>query len=122
MEQALIKFLIKVLDEDSDRLSWEHLCYAPRELYLKFIRDLDLDRFQMADFVSQWAKQDFNVDLPMTTKKDIAILKELVFDKYRSVYPHLVREYKTDRQGWLRIWTTNHMERDLKRYDSRKIQ
>ena len=113
--EDLIKFLVKVLNEDTDKLSWEHLCYAPRALYLKFLKDKDVDRFQMADFVSRWAKEDFNVDLPMSTAKDITILRELVLDKYHSAYPHLVRKTVTDRQGWVRVWVTNHMERDLER-------
>lgn len=37
MREGLIKFLIKVLDENRDKLVWEHLCYAPKGLYLKFI-------------------------------------------------------------------------------------
>ena len=37
MRDGLIKFLIKVLDENKDKLIWEHLCYAPRDLYLKFV-------------------------------------------------------------------------------------
>ena len=115
MEENLIKFLVKVLNEDTDRLSWEHLCYAPRGLYLKFLKVKDLERFQMADFVARWAKEDFNIDLPMSTYKDIAILRELVLDKYSSAYPHLVRKSETDRQGWMRVWVTNHMERDLQR-------
>ena len=115
MEENLIKFLVKVLNEDTDRLSWEHLCYAPRGLYLKFLKVKDIERFQMADFVARWAKEDFNIDLPMATYKDIAILRELVLDKYSSAYPHLVRKSETDRQGWMRVWVTNHMERDLNR-------
>ena len=115
MEENLIKFLVKVLNEDIDKLSWEHLCYAPRDLYLKFLEVKGIERFQMADFVTRWAKEDFNVDLPMTTGKDIAILRELVLDKYSNAYPHLVRKSETDRQGWMRVWVTNHMERDLQR-------
>lgn len=115
MPNDLIKFLVKVLNEETDKLSWEHLCYAPKELYLKFLRTYGLERFQMADYVSKWAKEDFNVDLPMTTSKDINILRELVLDKYRSAYPHLLRISATDRQGWMRVWVANHMERDLQR-------
>lgn len=115
MTEVLIKFLIKVLNEDTDKLSWEHVCYAPRDLYLKFLAQKGLQRFQMADCVSRWVREDFNTDLPMTTAKDINILRELVLDKYNSAYPHLVRRSETDRQGWLRVWVTNHMERDLQR-------
>ncbi len=115
MQDDLIKFLVKVLNEDTDKLSWEHLCYVPRELYLKFLRVKGLERFQMADYVSKWSKEDFNIDLPMTTCKDIAILRELVLDKYSSAYPHLIRKSETDRQGWMRVWASSHMERDLQK-------
>lgn len=116
MSDSLIKFLVKVLNEDTDKLSWEHLCYAPRGLYLQFLKTKGLERFQMADYVSRWAQEDFNVDLPMTTAKDIAILRELVLDKYSNAYPHLIRKTETDRQGWMRVWVSNHMERDLQRH------
>lgn len=115
MQEDLIKFLVKVLNEDTDKLSWEHLCYAPRELYLRFIQTKGLERFQMADFVSKWAKEDFNIDLSMTTYKDILLLRELVLDKYSTAYPHLLRKSETDRQGWMRVWVSTHMERDLLR-------
>jgi hypothetical protein len=115
MQGDLIKFLIKVLDENTNRLTWEHLCYAPKDLYLKFLETLGVERFEMADFVSEWAKEDFNIDLPMTTAKDIAILRALVIDKYSSAYPHLLRKTETDRQGWLRVWVSSHMEKDLQR-------
>lgn len=112
----LIKFLIKVLDENTDKVSWEHICYAPRELYLRFLERKDIERFQMADYMARWAKEDFNVDLPMTTRRDILILRELVLDKYKSAYPHLIRQTNTDHQGWMRVWVSNHMERDLQRH------
>lgn len=115
MSDGLIKFLVKVLNEDTDKLSWEHLCYAPRELYLKFLKTKGVERFQMADYVSRWAREDFNIDLPMTTAKDIAVLRELVLDKYSNAYPHLIRKTETDRQGWMRVWVSNHMERDLQK-------
>lgn len=111
----LIKFLVKVLDENTDKVSWEHICYAPRELYLQFLKKKGLERSQMADYVARWAKEDFNVELAMTTSKDIQILRELVLDKYKSAYPHLMRQTDTDRQGWMRVWVSNHMERDMNR-------
>lgn len=114
-EGQLIKLLLKVLDENRDKLVWEHLCYVPKELYLKFLRAYGLERFEMADYVTRWAKEDFNIDLPMTTAKDITILRELVIDKYRSVYPHLTRKSQTDRQGWLRVWVSTHMEKELRK-------
>lgn len=112
----LIKFLVKVLNEDTDKTSWEHLCYAPRDLYLRFIKVKGIERFQMADYVSRWVKEDFNTDLVMSTYKDIQILRALVLDKYKTAYPHLIRATDTDHQGWMRVWVSFHMERDLQRH------
>lgn len=115
MGTDLIKVLIKVLDEDKDKQVWEHVCYAPRDLYLDFIQKLELERFEFADFLSRWAKEDFNIDIPMTLSKDIEILRALVLDKYSSAYPHLLRKSATDRQGWIRVWVSTHMERELQK-------
>ena len=110
----LIKFLVKVLDENRNELVWEHVCYAPRELYLTYLKRFGLERFEMADALSKWAKTDFNVDIPVTTEKDIRIIKELIYDKYRNIYPNIARISNTDHQGWVRVWVSYHMERDLK--------
>lgn len=115
MREGLIKFLLKVLDENQDRMVWEHLCYAPKDLYLKFLKEKDIERYEMADFIQLWAKEDFNIDLPMTTAKDVVILRELILDKYSSVYPHLMRKSPTDHQGWVRVWVSTHMEKELLR-------
>lgn len=115
MDSSLIKFLIKVLDENRDVLVWEHICYAPRTLYLKYLKQFGLERFEMADSIQRWASEDFNITLPMTTEKDITILKTLVMDKYSTVYPHITRKSKTDHQGWMRVWVSHHMERELNR-------
>lgn len=115
MRDGLIKFLLKVLDENKDKLVWEHLCYAPKDLYLRYLKTKDLERADMADCVSAWALEDFNISLAMTTSKDIAIVRELVVDKYSSAYPHLMRKSNTDHQGWIRVWVSTHMEKDLQR-------
>lgn len=117
MRDGLIKFVVKVLDENKDKLVWEHLCYVPTDLYLMFLRQKGIERVEMSDYLSRWAKQDFNIDIPMTTARDITILRELVVDKYRTVYPHMARRTPTDRQGWVRVWVSDHMERDMNRRD-----
>ena len=113
MTDGLIKFILKVLDENKDKLVWEHLCYAPAGIYLRYLREFNLERNEMGESVSRSAREDFNLELPMTTAKDISILRELVLDKYNSAYPHLMRKSRTDHQGWIRVWVTTHMEKDL---------
>lgn len=114
IKEELIKVLLKVLNEDKDELTWEHLCYAPKDLYLTFLQRRHIERSAFADYISAWAKEDFNIELPMTTSKDIEILKILILDKYSSIYPHLIRNSNTDRQGWIRVWISSHMEKELR--------
>lgn len=109
-----IKVILKVLNEDQDTVRWEHLCYVPSSTYIEFLRRKDITRAEIADWIRIWAHEDFNIDLPMTTLKDMKILKELVQDKYLTVYPHIAKRYgKMDYQGWLRVWLTAHMEKEL---------
>ena len=113
MRDGLIKFILKVLDENRDKLVWEHLCYAPSDLYKRYLAAFQMERSEMGEAVSRWAREDFNFELPMTTAKDIQVLRELVLDKYSSAYPHLMRKSNTDHQGWIRVWVSTHMEKDL---------
>lgn len=115
MREMTTKLLVKVLNENHDKLSWEHFCYVPRDLYLKFLSAMEIERVEVADYISKWAKQDFNIDLSMTTTTDIKTLKELILDKYRSVYPHIFISTDTDHQGWVRVWITAHMNKDLEK-------
>lgn len=115
MGVGLIKVILKVLDENRDQLVWEHLCYAPRDLYLQYLDRHQMQRSDYGEAVSKWAQEDFNIDLPMTTAKEIAILKELIKDKYKSTYPHLIRDTNTDHQGWIRVWVSTHMQKDMLR-------
>lgn len=109
-----IKVLLKLLDENRDELVWEHLCYVDRDLYLEFLTKKSIERSEFADWVHRWAQEDFNIDLPMTTCKEVLILKELVIDKYLSVYPQIAKRHeKTDYQGWMRVWVCHHMEKEL---------
>ena len=111
-----IKVLLKLLDENRNEVVWEHFCYAPSSTVLDFLAKKDIERAELADWVQIWAKEDFNIDLPMTTTTNLKILKELIQDKYLSVYPYIAQRYsKIDYQGWIRIWITTHMQKELDR-------
>lgn len=36
-----VKVLLKVLDENIDKLVWEHVCYCPKDIYLEFLEKLE---------------------------------------------------------------------------------
>ena len=117
-DEKLIKVMVKVLNEDRDELRWEHLCYAPALLYLKFLTVKDIERFELAEYLSKWAMFDFNIDLQMTKSSDLALLKELIVNRYKKMFPYLARSFNdshVDHQGWVRIWLADHMERELRR-------
>lgn len=112
-----IKVLVKVLDENIDKLVWEHVCYCARDVYIGFLRKTHIERFELADYITKWAREDFCIDLPMSTVKDVTILRELILDKYKTVYPHIVthpEDRKYDYQGWVRVWLTEHMKKELR--------
>ena len=49
----LIKVMVKILDENKDILVWDHFCYAPKDLYLKFLENRGIERFEMAEYRAQ---------------------------------------------------------------------
>lgn len=116
MGEDRIKVLLKVLDENIDSLVWEHVCYCSRDVYCKFLKTFHLERFELADYCVRWIKDDFHLDVPMTTVKDVQIMKELIHDRYKVVYPHIFQETKTglDYQGWVRVWLTEHMKKEMR--------
>ena len=109
------KLVIKVFDDLDGSLHWMHFCYVNKELYLSFLELMDCDRADLTQFFSKWLKEEFCIDLGMTKRRDIEVLKEIIRDKYRRAHPHLFIEGTTDRQGWLRIWVSEHMEKEIKR-------
>ena len=104
------KILLKINDAETDAPKWVHLCYADENLYNTYLF-LQSDEYKcMNPTLSDWAKEDFNVDLSMNSIEDIATLKQLVKEAYREKYPEIYRDSPTDRQGWLRIWVNNKMK------------
>ena len=110
------KILIKVVNEEHDRAEWTHISYIDKALYDKFMEREHIESIELNDYLSRWAKEDFNIDLAMSSKNDITVLKELVKDFYRRAHPELYIESNTDRQGWLRVWLTKKIKEELKIY------
>lgn len=112
----LAKVLIKVVNESHDRIEWTHISYIDEGLYKRFLEEKNIETSDMNDYLSRWAKEDFNIELSMSSKNDIRVLKELVKDFYHRAHPELYIESPTDRQGWLRVWITRKMKEELKIY------
>lgn len=117
----MTKIVIKLLNEDTDRVEWVHLCYFDKDLYNKFLEKKELLTTDMNSIISRWFKEDFGIELSMSRKQDITVLKAVVKDFYRTAYPDIYVDSETDHQGWLRVWLTRKMKEDLGIYGNESI-
>lgn len=114
MNEGYIKLLVKVLDIGKNKVRWKHLCYIKKDLYDRYMKDQGLTNNDLNQLLARWCKEDYCIDIPMSSSNDIMMLKQVVQDFFRRSYPDLFREGKGfDRQGWLRIWVTRKMKEDL---------
>jgi hypothetical protein len=122
IQMKLKKILLKVVDEETDKLGWYHLAYADERVYLGFLSKLGCSRIEFAEYVGKWAQNDFNISLSMTHKNDILVLKKLVQERYHKAHPYLFVPTKTDRQGWMRAWVMKKMVEEIRYYGQPKEQ
>lgn len=124
-KEAKKKVMLKVVHEDRSKLKnpmWTHLCYINSEIYEGFFNTLNISVEEFPSFLTKWVRDDFNIDLDFTTTNDIRILKELVIDKYKQLYPHMYYNSLVDNHGWLRVWLSEKMGKEIKRYDKSKYR
>lgn len=110
------KIVIKVVNEAHDRVEWTHISYIDNTLYMRFLKEKQIETIDLNDYLSRWAKEDFNVDIAMASKNEIRVLKELVKDFYKRAHPELYIDSSTDRQGWFRVWLTRKIKEELNIY------
>lgn len=108
------KLVLKLFNEDKDKVEWAHICYIGSELYNTFLEKMKISKEEFADYIADWFKQDFGLNITMTTKRDLAILKATVKEKYRAIYPTIYNNTEIDVHGWLRVWLSQKMEEELK--------
>ena len=118
----MTKIVIKLLNEATDRVEWVHLCYMDRDLYNQFLKRKELSSNDLNAELSRWCKEDFGIELAMSRKQDILVLKGIVKDFYRTAHPDLfVENQSTDHQGWFRVWITRKIKEDLGIYGNESI-
>lgn len=108
------KLMLKLLDEEDGKVKWFHLCYIGSKIYNTFLKTMDIDSVEFADYIADWFKEDFGLDITMTTRRDLNILKGTVKEKYRVLYPTIYNNTDVDIHGWVRVWITQKMEKELK--------
>lgn len=115
------KLMIKLLDEDSGRVRWFHVCYIGSKLYNLFLQEKQIDSIQFADYIADWFNKDFGQHITMTSKRDLNIVKGVVKEKYRVIFPSIYNNTQIDSQGWVRIWLSEKMEEELKNVDKKRF-
>ena len=108
---AWTKLLLKISENDKEK--WVHLCYILTDLYQRYLKEQDYTGNDLNELLSKWCEADFGTKLSMRSSEDIQTLKDLVHKSAKDKYPEIYFEATTDRQGWVRIWVTKHMEEVL---------
>lgn len=119
-KEALKKVMLKVVHEErhaKKRALWTPLCYVNSSIYNTFFSVFKIEKSDLCDFISKWVQEDFNLTFDFTKKNDMRILKELVSDKYRILYPYIYYSDLIDGNGWVRVWISEKMGKEIKRYD-----
>lgn len=117
----MTKIMIKLLNEENDRIEWIHLCYVDGALYNKFLEKMGLLTTDMNEVLSRWAKEDFNVNLALARKADLTVLKAIIKDFYKTAFPNIYIDSATDRQGWFRVWVTKKLREELGLYENESV-
>ena len=111
MERTDTKILIKL--HDGYTTKWVHLCYVDSELYKEFLQT-PVGSKTINELILNWSKNDFGVPLStLSNMADLEVVKELIKKTYKALYPDLYRDSETDRQGWIRVWITNNMKKEI---------
>lgn len=121
MAMQVKKLMVKLFDEESERIRWFHVCYIGRKLYNAFLEEKHIDSVQFADFIADWFNKDFGQHITMTTKRDLNILKGVVKEKYRVIFPAIYNNTEIDNQGWVRVWLSEKMEEELKNVSKKRF-
>lgn len=121
MAMRVKKLMVKLFDEDDGKVKWLHVCYIGSKLYDTFLEEKHIDSIQFADFIADWFNKDFGQHITMTTKRDLNILKGVVKERYRVIFPAIYNNTEIDSQGWVRVWLSEKMEGELKNDDKRRF-
>lgn len=98
-------------------LMWVHLCYVNPDISDVFFAVTKTKQRHMVKWVRVWAEEDFNWDIDFTEYSHIKLLKELVLNKYKRIYPHLYYNNAVDTHGWMRCWISEKMGKEIRKHD-----
>lgn len=119
------KVMLKVIHEDRNAKKnpmWTHFCYVNSDIYSAFFQTLDLTVEEFPSFLTKWTREDFNLQLDFTKNNDIRILKALIIDRFKELYPHMYYNAVVDNNGWMRVWLSEKMGKEIRRRDRERYK
>jgi hypothetical protein len=99
--------------------SWAHFCYVPVSLKDTFDNVINKSGNPLSIFIAKWTAEDFGYGVMLNNYYDLEMLKEKIKARYKDKYPDVYLDSESDRQGWCRVWVTEHMRKELERYEKR---
>lgn len=119
--QANKRIHIKLVHEEQYRkMKSDYVCHMNSELYNEFCNLFGVEYKDLYWWIAKWTKEDFNLSYDFCKANDLRILRELVLDKYATLYPFIYYNNLIKVDGWMRVWISEHMGREIKRYDKQK--
>jgi hypothetical protein len=105
------KIAVKVAQ--SKKNSWIHFCYVPYDIKDKFDKLINTPRRNPNYWIKKWLEDLGVVISEVITPEDLSRIKAVIRDEYKDKYPELFIENETDKQGWLRVWYTSNLQKEL---------
>lgn len=111
--RELRKIYIRVKDHEEKI----HLCNIHPDIYNTFMRVCRIHRTFFPRWVQKWVKEDFSWFIDFTEAGHIKLLQELIINKYKKIFPHLYFNRAIPDRYWIRVWISEHMGKEIRRYD-----
>lgn len=107
------KITVKCLIDQYSKPQWVHFCYVPMKLWEEFKTQKINDTMTFSDWVETWALEDFKTAFELNNKQDLYTLKNYIWHRAQTQYPHIYSQHRIDMQGWLRVWVCDNMRKEL---------
>lgn len=113
MGLELSKFMLKIRKKTENE--WVHFCYVPFSTREAFYAKVSVKGWLNNEWVRHWAKNDFGLKT-IDTVNGLVELKQAIKDWASEKYPEIYEKNydgALDKQGWIRVWVTQHMEEEI---------
>lgn len=108
----MVKIQVKV--NTGKDFIFSHFCYVPSDVKDRFDKYVNIKGLLSNHWIGLWAASEFDMT-SIDTAEDIKELRNRIRESFKERYPELYIASNIDKQGWLRVWYTENMERELEK-------